>query len=81
MPNNGFNRDVFSLKASAQLSKRLTAEAGASYAASKSSNPTRQGGDYTNENVGRKWIYIFPVTTMPITGRRATWAPTPDRAI
>ncbi len=60
MPNNGFNRDVFALKASAQLSKRLTAEAGATYSTSKSSNPTRQGGDYTNENVGRKWIYIFP---------------------
>ncbi|WP_423737669.1 SusC/RagA family TonB-linked outer membrane protein [Chitinophaga caseinilytica] len=60
MPNNGFKRDVFSLKSSAIVSKYLSVEGGASYATSTSLNPTRQGGDYTNENVGRKFIYVFP---------------------
>ncbi|MGX5819602.1 SusC/RagA family TonB-linked outer membrane protein [Chitinophaga lutea] len=60
MPNNGFSRDAFSLKASSVISKYITADAGVNYSISETDNPTRQGGDYTNENVGRKWIYIFP---------------------
>ncbi len=60
MPNNGFKRDAFSLKSSAVISKFLSAEGGVTFTSSETTNPTRQGGDYTNENVGRKWIYIFP---------------------
>ncbi|WP_119078967.1 SusC/RagA family TonB-linked outer membrane protein [Chitinophaga alhagiae] len=60
MPNNDFNRNSFSLKSSAVLSKFLSAEGGITYAFSNTLNPTRQGGDYTNQNVGRKWIYVFP---------------------
>ncbi len=60
MPNNGFKRDAFSLKSSAVVSKFLSAEGGVTFTTSETSNPSRQGGDYTNENVGRKWIYIFP---------------------
>ncbi|RPE09451.1 SusC/RagA family TonB-linked outer membrane protein [Chitinophaga lutea] len=60
MPNNDFNRNSFSLKTSAVLNKFLSAEGGVTYAFSNTLNPTRQGGDYTNQNIGRKWIYIFP---------------------
>jgi iron complex outermembrane receptor protein len=59
-PNNQFNRNTFSLRSSAVISEWLTAESGVSYSESKTMNPTRQGGDYTNHNIGRKWIYIFP---------------------
>lgn len=60
MPNNDFNRNSLSLKTSTVLNKFLSAEGGVTYAFSNALNPTRQGGDYTNHNIGRKWIYIFP---------------------
>ncbi len=60
MPNNRFFRNSFSLKSSAVISKWLSADGGFTYAFSNTLNPTRQGGDYTNQNIGRKWIYVFP---------------------
>lgn len=60
MPNNKFSRDAFSLKSSAILSKWLSAEGGFTYSFSNTLNPTAQGGDYTSQNIGRKWIYVFP---------------------
>lgn len=59
-PNNSFKRDVFSLKSSAVVSKYLSVDGGVSYTASNTLNPSRQGGDYTTENIGRKFIYVFP---------------------
>jgi iron complex outermembrane receptor protein len=59
-PNNDFTRNNFSLKTTAVISKFLSADAGVTYATSKTLNPDRQGGDYTNLNIGRKWVYVFP---------------------
>lgn len=59
-PNNKFSRNSFSLRSSAIISKWLSAEGGITYAFSNTLNPNRQGGDYTTQNSGRKWIYIFP---------------------
>lgn len=59
-PNNDFTRNNFSLKTTAVISKFLSADAGITYATSKTLNPDRQGGDYTNLNIGRKWVYVFP---------------------
>jgi len=59
-PNNDFVRNNFSLKTTATISKYLSADAGMTYATSKTLNPDRQGGDYTNLNIGRKWVYVFP---------------------
>jgi iron complex outermembrane receptor protein len=60
VPNNEFNRNNFSLKASQTISKYLSADAGVSYTQSKTDNPDRQGGDYSNQNLGRKYVYVFP---------------------
>lgn len=58
--NNEFNRQNISLKASQTISKYLSVDAGATYSASKTYNPDRQGGDYTSQNLGRKYVYVFP---------------------
>lgn len=59
-PNNDFSRNNFSLKTTARISEFLSADAGVTYAVSKTLNPDRQGGDHTTLNIGRKWTYIFP---------------------
>ncbi len=59
-PNNDFSRNNFSLKTTATISRFLSADAGVTYATSKTLNPDRQGGDYTNLNLGRKWVYVYP---------------------
>ncbi|MBC9932532.1 SusC/RagA family TonB-linked outer membrane protein [Chitinophaga qingshengii] len=59
-PNNSFGRNTFAFRGSSQISKVLSADAGVTYATSKTLNPDRQGGDYTNYNIGRKWVYVFP---------------------
>lgn len=59
-PNNSFGRNTFAFRGSSQISKVLSADAGVTYATSKTLNPDRQGGDYTNYNIGRKWAYVFP---------------------
>ncbi|WP_160713730.1 SusC/RagA family TonB-linked outer membrane protein [Chitinophaga solisilvae] len=59
-PNNEFGRNTFAFRGSSQISKVLSADAGVTYATSKTQNPDRQGGDYTNYNIGRKWVYVYP---------------------
>ncbi|QJB33368.1 SusC/RagA family TonB-linked outer membrane protein [Chitinophaga oryzae] len=59
-PNNSFGRNTFAFRGSSQISRVLSADAGVTYATSKTLNPDRQGGDYTNYNIGRKWVYVFP---------------------
>lgn len=59
-PNNSFGRNTFAFRGSSVISKVLSADVGMTYATSKTLNPDRQGGDYTNYNIGRKWVYIFP---------------------
>ncbi|HVI47949.1 MAG TPA: SusC/RagA family TonB-linked outer membrane protein [Chitinophaga sp.] len=59
-PNNSFGRNSFSFRGSSTISKVLSADAGVTYATSKTMNPDRQGGDYTGYNIGRKWVYVFP---------------------
>ncbi|UYQ93906.1 SusC/RagA family TonB-linked outer membrane protein [Chitinophaga horti] len=59
-PNNEFSRNSFALKSTAVISKFLSAEGGVNYSVSDILNPTRQGGNYTNYNIGRKWTYVFP---------------------
>lgn len=58
--NNEFNRNNISLKATQAISKFLSVDAGATYSASKTYNPDRQGGDFTGQNLGRKYVYVFP---------------------
>lgn len=60
VPNNEFKRNNFSLKATQTISKYLSADAGVTYSQSKTYNPDRQGGDYTGQNLGRKYVYVFP---------------------
>jgi iron complex outermembrane receptor protein len=59
-PNNSFGRNTFAFRGSSQISKVLSADAGVTYATSKTMNPDRQGGDYTSYNIGRKWVYVYP---------------------
>lgn len=59
-PNNSFGRNTFAFRGSSQISKVLSADAGVTYATSKTMNPDRQGGDFTSYNIGRKWVYVFP---------------------
>ncbi|ASZ11492.1 SusC/RagA family TonB-linked outer membrane protein [Chitinophaga pendula] len=59
-PDNKFSRNSFALKSTAQISKVFSLDGGVNYATSIARNPNRQGGDYTNLNIGRKWIYVFP---------------------
>ncbi|WP_291909521.1 SusC/RagA family TonB-linked outer membrane protein [Chitinophaga sp. CB10] len=59
-PNNSFGRNSLSFKGSQTISKVISADLGVTYANSKTLNPDRQGGDYTSNNIGRKWVYVFP---------------------
>lgn len=77
--NNDFKRDNFSLKASQTISKYLSADAGVTYSLSKTDNPDRQGGDYTSQNLGRKYVYVFPRNYDPAYwGRKENYLTTDD---
>lgn len=80
-PNNDFTRNNISLKTTATISRYLSADAGVTYATSKTMNPDRQGGDYTTLNVGRKWIYIFPRNYDPAYWSRRENYLTADNAL
>ncbi|HJT74977.1 MAG TPA: SusC/RagA family TonB-linked outer membrane protein, partial [Chitinophaga sp.] len=60
VPNNEFKRNNFSIKATQAISKYLSVDGGVTYSQSTTDNPDRQGGDYSNYNLGRKYVYVFP---------------------